>query len=261
MSITERLGQVWTAAVAYVALIIGAGLSITFNVVDVVEERGADVDRWDIVAAVAFPGLVVLMVEMFVSRLWVGQGAAMQILRWAGTVSIGLIAMRISWTHGHAFFLSRGQEADVANLGPIAVDLLAIMATALILSGRSRAASVRVARPAPMDIPATDTADTTQDLSTFTSADTDWLSGLGARIGDTDTTPAAPLAVPAARRTRVAVDTGQASEMDSAVAGLLAAGESVPDIKRKVSEVYSVSTKTVGRRIAALSLPDGSTWR
>jgi hypothetical protein len=130
------LGKLWTDAVAYVALILGAGLSIAGNVADTYRGRGQATDLLDIVMAVAWPALVVLMVEIFVSPRWVGLSWPMQLLRWLGTLSIGGMAMRVSWVHLNDLMASRGQKADVAILGPLAIDCLAIMATALILAGR-----------------------------------------------------------------------------------------------------------------------------
>lgn len=130
------IGKLWTAGIAYVALAVGAGLSIMYNVVDTMTVRGAALDIWDVITAVAAPAIVLLMVEMFVSRIWIGQPWHIQIVRWLATVAIGGVAMRTSWTHGHDFMASRGQSADVATLWPLAIDLLAIMATALILAGR-----------------------------------------------------------------------------------------------------------------------------
>ena len=130
--------RIWTAGVAYLALVIGAGLSIAGNVADTFRTRQDAVDTLDIVFAVSWPALVVLMVEMFVSRRWTGQGWPMQVLRWTGCLSIGAMAMRVSWVHLNDLMLSRGQDTDVAVLGPLAIDALAIMATALILSGRGQ---------------------------------------------------------------------------------------------------------------------------
>jgi hypothetical protein len=143
-----RIGKLWTDSVAYVALAIGAGLSIAGNVADTYRVRGQAVDTLDIVMAVAWPALVVLMVEIFVSTRWRGLGLAMQCLRWLGCLSIGAMAMRVSWVHLNDLMLSRGQMADVAILGPLAIDALAIMATALILAGRGQP---RV-QDKPMDI-------------------------------------------------------------------------------------------------------------
>src|ERR1700745_584374 len=131
----EKLGQLWTNAIAYVALAIGAGLSIMYNVVDTVEQRGASLDRWDIVTAVPSPPIVLLRVEMFVSKRW-ATGWQSQTIRWVATLAIGGVAMATSWTHGHDFMLGHGQTATVATAWPVAIDLLAIMATGLLLSGR-----------------------------------------------------------------------------------------------------------------------------
>lgn len=130
------LGKLWTDAVAYVALILGAGLSVAGNVADTYRTRAAATDPLDIVMAVAWPALVVLMVEIFVSTRWTGLAWPMQLLRWLGTLAIGGMAMRVSWVHLNDLMASRGQKADVAILGPLAIDCLAIMATALILAGR-----------------------------------------------------------------------------------------------------------------------------
>jgi hypothetical protein len=134
----SRIGKFWTDSVAYVALVLGAGISIAGNVADTYRVRGAATDNLDLIMAALWPALVVLMVEIFVSARWVGLGRSMQVLRWAGCLSIGLMAMRVSWVHLNDLMLSRGQAEDVATLGPLAIDALAIMATALILAGRGQ---------------------------------------------------------------------------------------------------------------------------
>jgi hypothetical protein len=137
-----RIGKFWTDSVAYVALALGAGLSIAGNVADTYRVREHLTDELDIVMAVAWPALVVLMVEIFVSTRWRGLGLAMQCLRWLGCVSIGAMAMTVSWVHLNDLMASRGQMAIVAILGPLAIDALAIMATALILAGRGHSGQV-----------------------------------------------------------------------------------------------------------------------
>lgn len=141
------LARIWTSAVAYVALAIGAGLSIAGNVADTYRTRGGQTDVLDVVLAVSWPALVVLMVEMFVSTLWPAT-KPMQAIRWIGCLAIGAMAMRVSWVHLNDLLASRGQDADVATIGPLAIDALAIMATALILSGRGQ-----VAMPVAMALP------------------------------------------------------------------------------------------------------------
>lgn len=138
------LAKIWTSAVAYVALAIGAGLSIAGNVADTYRTRGGQTDVLDVVLAVSWPALVVLMVEMFVSTLWPAT-KPMQAIRWIGCLAIGAMAMRVSWVHLNDLLASRGQDADVATIGPLAIDALAIMATALILSGRGQLATPMVA--------------------------------------------------------------------------------------------------------------------
>lgn len=132
----RALSRLWTGAIAYVSLLVGAGLSIMYNILDTMQVRGPAFDWADLITAIAAPGIVVLMVEMFVSRIWLGSARHVQIIRWMATVAIGGVAMRTSWTHGHDWMASRGQATDVATLWPLAIDLLAILATALILAGR-----------------------------------------------------------------------------------------------------------------------------
>jgi hypothetical protein len=138
MSVKTKAGQIWTDSVAYVALVLGAGVSIAGNVANVNRVRGDQTDALDLFMAGFFPGLVVLMVEVFVSARWRGLNWPMQVLRWAGCGAVTIVAMRVSWVHLHALMVSRQQEADVAILGPLAIDFLAIMATALILAGRGQ---------------------------------------------------------------------------------------------------------------------------
>jgi hypothetical protein len=218
MSIKTKAGQIWTDSVAYVALLAGAGLSIAGNVANVVRTRGADVDTLDIVLAVAFPALVVLMVEVFVSARWRGLNWPMQVLRWVGTLAIGAVAMRVSWVHLHELMLSRGQAGDVATFGPLAIDALAIMATALILAGRGRT------MPAPMDTapervtwptqPIQPTPTQTIGDEMATEART-WLDTLASTALDTSTTPAFPLEIipvsPAPRSNEVKAESVPAS--------------------------------------------------
>jgi hypothetical protein len=133
-----KIGKFWTDSIAYIALLVSAGLSLAGNVVDTYRIRGAATDALDIWLAITWPGLVVLMVHVFVSARWIGLSRWMQALRWLGCLSVGAVAMRASWIHLHDLLASRGQVADVAMFGPLAIDFLAIMSTALILAGRTR---------------------------------------------------------------------------------------------------------------------------
>jgi hypothetical protein len=135
----NKLSTLWSNAIAYVALLTGSGLSVAGNVADTFRTRGEATDGLDIILAGAWPILVILTIEMFVSGKW-SPRTGFQGLRWAGCLAIGGLAMLVSWLHLHDLFISRGQLPLVATAGPLAIDCMAIMATGLILSTRGRVA-------------------------------------------------------------------------------------------------------------------------
>lgn len=135
-----KLGKLWTGAVAYISLMVGAGLSMAGNLADTYRTRGQDVDTLDQILAIAWPALVILAIEMFVSPKW-KRTFMFQTWRWVGCLAIGGMAMVASWTHLHDLLATRGQLAIVAILGPLAIDGMAIMATGLILSTRGHVAT------------------------------------------------------------------------------------------------------------------------
>ena len=132
-----KIGKLWTGAVAYVSLLVGAGLSVAGNLADTYRTRGADVDGLDKVMAAGWPILVLLAIEMFVSPRW-SPARLFQVWRWLGCLGVGGMAMVVSWTHLHDLMASRGQLPAVTVLGPLAIDGMAVMATGLILSTRVR---------------------------------------------------------------------------------------------------------------------------
>lgn len=131
----EKLSKLWAGAIAYVALLVGAGLSVAGNVADTYRTRGEATDALDVILAGAWPVLVLLTIELFVSRRWSPE-RGFQVLRWAGCLAIGSMAMMVSWVHLHDLLDSRGQILPVATGGPLAIDGMAIMATGLLLSTR-----------------------------------------------------------------------------------------------------------------------------
>lgn len=131
----EKLSKIWAGSIAYVMLLVGGGLSVAGNVADVYRTRGVQVDGLDIILAGAWPVLVILTIEGFVSRRW-SPRAGFQVLRWAGCLAVGSMAMMASWVHLHDLMASRGQITAVATGGPLAIDGMAIMATGLLLSTR-----------------------------------------------------------------------------------------------------------------------------
>lgn len=132
-----KLGKLWTGAVAYVSLLVGAGLSVAGNLADTYRTRGPATDTLDQVMAAGWPILVLLAIEMFVSPRW-SAARMFQVWRWTGCLAVGGMAMVVSWTHLHDLMSSRGQMSLVSVLGPLAIDGMAIMATGLILSTRTR---------------------------------------------------------------------------------------------------------------------------
>ena len=269
----SKIGKLWTDAVAYVALAIGAGLSIAGNVADTFRTRGQDMDTLDIVMAVSWPALVILMVEIFVSTRWTGLNWPMQVLRWAGTLAIGGMAMRVSWVHLNDLMASRGQKVDVAILGPLAIDALAIMATALILAGRRTVATPDVGETLDkwavgQDIPysgAVWTPDrdvTEQKLSKVSGA----LSSAYATVGDeaesylarlanhpeldSTTTPAVPVvAGDLPQRKRPAVMTPEMDEEARRYTEVAReCGVASGSVAEALGVLYGVSARTIRRR-------------
>jgi hypothetical protein len=232
------IGKLWTGAVAYVSLLAGAGLSIAGNVADTYRMRGTATDALDVILAGAAPALVLLTVEMFVSPRW-APDRGFQALRWLGCGLIGSLAMLVSWVHLHDLLATRGQLEIVSVAWPFAIDGMAIMATGLILSTRVRPV---VSGPVPDSAGQNRTVPTVAELEDMFS-----LSDLLPRPLPV---PVSPPPAPGRTVTRTIAPT----EMDSAVAGLLSLGVLDVKIKRDIAEVYGVSTKTVGRRIAALSM-------
>jgi hypothetical protein len=225
--------------------------------------------------AVAWPVLVVLMVEIFVSTRWTGLAWPMQAMRWLGTLAIGGMAMRVSWVHLNDLMSSRGQKVDVAILGPLAIDCLAIMATALILAGRRTVSTVEdITTDALPDGTTVDiahgkivgigrTLSGAQDMPTaqwadpgnvppldtnWTPQDTHWLARLGAEL-DSTTTPAAPVtSSPLPTRTRQAPRgaVNEAEALELASVGRehgLKAGE----IAELLAGYYGVNARTIRR--------------
>jgi len=273
--------RIWTAAVAYIALAIGAGLSIAGNVADTFRTRGNAVDTLDIVMAVSWPALVVLMVEMFVSARWTGQGVAMQILRWTGCLSIGAMAMRVSWVHLNDLMLSRGQAADVATLGPLAIDALAIMATALILSGRGQPlvsgtptlgqamsklgdamdTAITGEMAKPMDIRPAPTAKDIAELDNVAEGVSDAIEKAGQEMAsEVDSFLAqitsggqAQTATPPVPVVRPSTPRGKITDVGAALAMALEArrcGMKNSEVEQLLAAEYGVSTRTVRRFLA-----------
>lgn len=221
----ELLSKLWSAAIAYVALFVGAGLSIAGNIADTYRTRGALTDVLDVILAGAAPLCVLLTIELFVSRRW-SPKFGFQVLRWLGCMSIGVLAMAVSWVHLHDLLLSRGQLPAVAAFWPFAIDGMAIMATGLILSTRDSAKRVEVM------------SHIAGALDTFATGETTSESGdLWERLGQEMSTADAPVS-PAP------FDLTSASEPE-ATKQRTPRGEISPALKAVVSELINGETPAI----------------
>lgn len=149
----KNLATYWTGAVAYLSLLVGAGLSVAGNLADTYRVRGNAVDAVDIALAIGPPLATLLMAELFVSqwpRAW-----SLQAVRWGGTITVGSLAMVVSWLHLSELLAARGQTMLVAILWPLAIDGLAIMAMAKLLAMRGHGQTVAThGQPVAMREPA-----------------------------------------------------------------------------------------------------------
>lgn len=251
----SKLGKIWTDSVAYVALIIGAGLSVAGNIVDTFRVRGQATDVLDIVMAAAWPGLVVLMVELFVSSRWTGQRWPLQVVRWAGTVAIGAIAMRVSWVHLNDLMASRGQKADVAILGPLAIDLLAIMATAMILAGRTMPDRAGQSRTVATE-PAVRTASTAGhpdagQLDTLADEASSYLERMAMAVSGPSVlpVPVSPAPARAPRGPRTSLNLAELARVLDGLAPHVASNKEADEL---AAGHYGVSARTVRRARATI---------
>jgi hypothetical protein len=157
-------------------------VSIAGNVADTYRisgQAGRNTDALDVIIAAFWPAAVLLAIEMFVSRLWPKSFPA-QTVRWTATLGLGFVAAFMSWIHLSDLLASRGQPGTVASLGPLAIDGLAIMATALILANRGHKLD---------EAPAVDEAAT--DLDAYVAEVATDIGRLQAEVQDLRTGPVA----------------------------------------------------------------------
>lgn len=242
----RRLSTLWSNAIAYIALLTGSGLSVAGNVADTFRTRGPATDALDIILAGAWPILVILTIEIFVSSRW-ARTPAFQALRWFGCLAVGNLAMLVSWLHLHDLMASRGQLPLVAMAGPLAIDSLAIMATGLIVSTRGRLA--KVATWTGPVATAQDVAESEAAFAGWTGQDEHWLSRIGAEL-DSTTTPAISLAKPVRVSNEIRPDSVPADAAD-----LIMAWHGTSDSERPpastvdalIGHEFTVSTRTARR--------------
>jgi hypothetical protein len=280
-----KIGKLWTGAVAYVSLLVGAGLSVAGNLADTYRTRGADVDNLDRVMAAGWPILVLLAIEMFVSPRW-STARMFQVWRWLGCLAVGGMAMVVSWTHLHDLMASRGQLYLVSVLGPLAIDGMAIMATGLILSTRVRG-HVRTVEPAAdaatdvrrvssvrgvdmSDSTAVDTAvrgvlgdfppDTStgrpvSELDAWTQGYEDALSTAGQQLANEVDSYVSAVSAPLPQRTRTSAGVSVPADAAEMIRAWELAVEKPGDMVRRLAASFGVSTRTVTRWRSAILGP------
>jgi hypothetical protein len=195
-------------------------------------------------------------------------------MRWLGTLTIGGIAMRVSWVHLNELMASRGQKGDVSALGPLAIDCLAIMATALLLAGRRTvskdedmtvqdmdtyvASAQQYAVSGLQDMPTPRWANLDDDIQPtdtgWTLQETDLFARLEAEL-DSTTTPAAPVVtgeLPVRRRQAVRGVVNEPEALEYAETGR-AHGLKAGEIAELLAGWYGVHSRTI-RRIAGWSV-------
>ncbi len=63
----SKIGKLWARWVAYVSLLLAAGVSMAGNLADTYRTRGGQVDTLDKALAIVWPLFVILAIEMFVN--------------------------------------------------------------------------------------------------------------------------------------------------------------------------------------------------
>jgi hypothetical protein len=267
----RALSRLWTGAVAYISLLVGAGLSMAGNLADTYRTRGHDVDGLDKILAVSWPALVILAIEMFVSPRW-NKSTIFQVWRWTGCLAIGSMAMLASWTHLHDLLASRGQLDTVAILGPLAIDGMAIMATGLILSTRVQDTADGQVDKTELDMMAGHVNDLDNQLATgqdpglsfgdqpdIRDALAKWDQGYKQAIAD----QGAQLASEAEAYVHATVTTSPdlekiPAEARELITRMLELGAAPGEIKQAAAEMCEVSTRTAQRWLAALRQGSGN---
>ena len=216
--------------------------------------------------ASAWPILVLLAIHLFVNPRWSSE-VGFRIIRWGGVAGVGVLAMIVSWTHLHDLLATRGQGLLVSVSGPVAIDLMAIMATGLILSTRTR--QLDIGTSLVSTFVAEDIADVAEDIEDTPWTDTErivteaglsmdisaeassWLDNLTRSVGSL--APVLPVSVsPAPRTVRPDSVPADAADMIFAWADTTEDKPKGSDVDKLISADMGVSTKTVYRWRKAL---------
>ncbi|WP_407568339.1 hypothetical protein QK900_15665 (plasmid) [Arsenicicoccus dermatophilus] len=119
-------------AVAVAALVLGLGCSIAANIGHAYVCASAP-SVGAVVASVVWPVLVLVAVELLTRIPWPA-GRAWALVRWAGVGLVAVVAALVSYRHMAGLLAAYGEDPVVAAVGPLAIDGLAVMATAALIA-------------------------------------------------------------------------------------------------------------------------------
>ncbi|EXG79166.1 hypothetical protein [Cryptosporangium arvum] len=158
---TMGAGRGW----AYVALVLGGGVSIAANVAHsfippAAPEGTADPVAWAaqwspepgaVLLSVVWPVFLFIAVEVLAKPSW-PSGRWWRVLRFGGMLPVAAVAAIVSYRHLSGLLEHYGEDTVTVALGPLAVDGLMAMATgALIATAHRAAVVVAEATAAPAD--------------------------------------------------------------------------------------------------------------
>lgn len=125
---------------AHVGALLGGAISIAANIAhSFVPPTAAPVD-WEpqtgaVVGSMFWPILLFVGVEILATYRW-PKGPGFALLRFGGLIPILAVTGVVSYRHQRGLLLFYGEDLFVANIGPLAVDGLMVMATAALLATR-----------------------------------------------------------------------------------------------------------------------------
>lgn len=138
-------------AVAWLALLLGAVMSVAANALHVTQVVGPEMGGASlpqVVSAAFWPVALILSIEVIARVVWPA-GWGFTVLRWGGVGAVALVAAIVSYRHMHGLLLHWGEETITALLGPIGVDgLVTVGAVALMAISTHTTPAVKPQRSA-----------------------------------------------------------------------------------------------------------------
>ncbi|MFI5953786.1 helix-turn-helix domain-containing protein [Cryptosporangium sp. NPDC051539] len=125
---------------AYLALVLGGGVSIAANVAHsfIPPADVADAATWSpepgaVLLSIVWPVFLFIAVEVLAKPSW-PTGAWWRVLRFGGMVPVAAVAAVVSYRHLSGLLDHYGEDALTVAIGPLAVDGLMAMATGALIA-------------------------------------------------------------------------------------------------------------------------------